>query len=65
MGLRCSVEAWDALAVAIPEADERAFENPEVRRRAIALAREHGFAHLAVELRDAGNDAARAPLSRD
>jgi serine/threonine protein kinase HipA of HipAB toxin-antitoxin module len=48
LGLRASIEAMDALAVAIPEPDERGFEREDLRARAIALARAHGFSHLAV-----------------
>ena len=66
LGVRCSIEAHDALAVAVPEPGERGLEVAEVRRRAIELARTHGFSHLAVELREpehAPSD--RAPLPRD
>ena len=66
LGLRCRVEAFDALAVAIPEPGERGFERDELRRRAIELARAHGFSHLAVELRNAEYaDPNRAPFSGD
>jgi sugar phosphate isomerase/epimerase len=50
LGVRCTIEAHDALALALPDPGERGFENDEVRRRAIDLARAHGFSHLAVEL---------------
>lgn len=66
LGVRCSVEAYDALAVAVPEPGERRLENADVRRRAIELARTHGFSHLAVELREAGHAPTdRASLPRD
>lgn len=66
LGLRCSVEAFDALAVAIPESGERGFERDDLRRRAIEVARSHGFSHLAVELRNAEHaDPNRAPFSGD
>ena len=66
LGLRCSVEAFDALAVVVPEVGERALEREEIRRRAIEIARTHGFSHLAVELREAKDiDPNRAPLSGD
>lgn len=66
LGLRCTVEGWDALAVAVPEVGERAFEDAAWRQRAIDLARAHGFSHLAVELRDpaAAGDGSRATLPR-
>ena len=52
IGLRITVEAMDALAIVVPEPGERSFESAEVRARAIALARSHGFSHLAVEVRE-------------
>ena len=60
MGLRCSLETWDALAVAIPEPGERGFEDAAIRQRAIAAARNNGFSHLAVEIRVDGS----APMNR-
>lgn len=66
MGVRCSIEAFDALAVATVEAGDRSLERDDVRHRAIDLARAHGFSHLAVELRkseQANQD--RATLSGD
>ena len=66
LGVRCSIEAHDALAVAVPEPGERRLEIADVRRRAIELARTHGFSHLAVELREPGHAPIdRAPLPRD
>lgn len=66
MGLRVAVEAMDALAIAVPEQGERGFEDADTRARAIALARSHGFSHLAVELRESAHEpTARAPFSRD
>ena len=66
IGVRCSVEAFDALAVAVPEPGERRLEADDVRQRAIQLARSHGFSHLAVELRAPGHATIdRASLPRD
>ncbi|HEY7235651.1 MAG TPA: hypothetical protein VH539_15970 [Gemmatimonadaceae bacterium] len=66
LGIRCSIEAFDSLAVALPEPGERSFEREDVRRRAIELARAHGFSHLAVELRQSGHeDTDRATVSGD
>jgi len=66
LGLRCAIEAFDALAVAVPEPGERGFERDDIRRRAVALARSHGFSHLAVELRNSEHaDPNRAHLSGD
>ena len=64
--LERALRELDALAVAIPEPGDRTLEREEVRRRALELARAHGFSHLAVELRkseDAHPD--RATLSGD
>jgi len=66
LGVHCAVEAVDALAVAVPEPGDRSLEREDVRRRALELARAHGFSHLAVELRkceDVHPD--RATLSGD
>jgi sugar phosphate isomerase/epimerase len=66
LGVRCAIESYDALAVAIPEPGERRLAIDDVRRRALELARTHGFSHLAVELReDEGLPIDRAPLSGD
>lgn len=66
LGVRCSIQAYDALAVAVLEPGGRGLADADVRRRAIELARTHGFSHLAVELRDPGHvHTDRAPLSRD
>ena len=70
LGLQCTVEAYDALAVVVPAPSERRFEVETLRRRAIELARAHGFSHLAVELRsqekERVNDSSeRATLSGD
>ena len=66
LGVRCSIEAFDALAVAVPEPGDRRLEADDIRRQAIALARRHGFSHLAVELREPGHaPTERASLSRD
>lgn len=66
LGLRVTVEAMGALAVAVPEVGERGFENANMRERAMALARTHGFSHLAVELRaDESESTPRATFSRD
>ena len=52
-GLVCRVEPRAGLAVLIADrATVTALADLEVRRATIALAREHGFTHVAVELRD-------------
>jgi hypothetical protein len=47
-GMVARVEARGGLAIVI--ADPAAFADPTLRERAAALAREHGFTHVAVEL---------------
>ncbi|MEP6991524.1 MAG: hypothetical protein ABJA80_11400 [bacterium] len=51
-GLVCRVEARSGLAVLIADAATvAALGNADLRRDALALAREHGFSHVAIELR--------------
>lgn len=64
LGIRCTVEEWDALAVLVPAPGERALENEELRRRAIAMARSHGFSHLAMDLPDERDAASRETVPR-
>ena len=60
-GLVCRVESRAGLAVLIAdEATVTALGNAELRRAALALAREHGFTHVAIELRSAGATGPRA-----
>ena len=66
-GLVCRVESRFGLAVLIANAATVArLGDTEVRRSALALAREHGFTHVAIELRS-DTDAPRpdASVSRD
>ena len=53
-GLPCDVEAHERLAVLLPDDAESAtrLAEPSARRRVTAIAREHGFTHAAMELRD-------------
>lgn len=52
-GLVCRVEPRAGLAVLIADrATMTALADLEVRRATLALAKEHGFSHVAVELRD-------------
>jgi hypothetical protein len=52
LGVRCTVERHGALAVVTPAAGERAFEQADVRREALAILRAHGFTHAALEAAD-------------
>jgi len=69
LGVHCSVEARGALALLLPVSSSfEALQSPDTRRTVVALARQHGFTHVAIELpsdrRSAGRDA-DAPLLRD
>jgi len=58
MGLPCKVEPRAALAVLLVESGVASrLADGELRRAALALAREQGFTHLAVELAPPGADA--------
>jgi hypothetical protein len=50
LGIVCTVEASDRLAIVLPSNDASRFDEAGVRAAAIALLRSHGFTHLAVEL---------------
>lgn len=55
-GIACTVEACGSLAVIlVPTATP--FVDSGLRERAVALARQHGFSHLAVEIPGAESDA--------
>jgi sugar phosphate isomerase/epimerase len=69
LGLKCAIEARGGLVLLMPDADSVArLADDETRRAALALARQHGFTHAAIEL---PNDRRRvepdpdAPVSRD
>jgi hypothetical protein len=67
-GLPFRVESRSGLAVLIADAATVArMTDAELRRTALALAREHGFTHVAIEMRSEPDVAPRAdaPLSRD
>jgi hypothetical protein len=52
-GLACRVEARERLAVVHPDAGTPFDVSDEaVRRRVVALGREHGFTHVALALSD-------------
>lgn len=50
LGLRGRVEARGALAVLVLEGDAAPLRDPSLRARALSLASEHGFTHLALEV---------------
>ena len=66
-GLVCRVESRAGLAVLVADAATvAALGDVELRRAALALAKEHGFSHVAIELRSEAVTGQRddAPLSR-
>jgi hypothetical protein len=63
LGIDCTVEAREKLAIIVPSGSLRDFSESSLRRSAIALLAEHGFTHLALELPD--SPAGDAALSRD
>ena len=69
LGVRCALEARGGLALLLPEAGTvEMLQSPDTRRAVLALARQHGFTHVAIELpsdrRGAGQET-DAPLLRD
>jgi hypothetical protein len=63
-GIACEVEARDALALIIASStDATRLAAVDLRQRVLALAREHGFTHVAVELGVDGT-ADHAPVLR-
>ena len=63
IGIDCTVEAREKLAIIVPSASSRDFSEASLRRSAIALLAEHGFTHLALEIPD--STAGDAAFSRD
>ena len=63
MGMRCTVEAVDRMALIVPDDAAAELAAIEGRREALRLLGAHGFTHLALEL--PGEPSARAPLHRD
>ena len=52
LGVACTVEARERLALVILRGDHSRLAEPDVRREAVRLAESHGFTHLALELPD-------------
>ena len=59
LGLPCLVEAEQRLAVLRLKVDGRSFAAPAIRARIVALALEHGFTHVALDLADVHSKAER------
>ena len=50
--MSCAVEARGALALIVCDESQQArLASPDARRAVLALAKQHGFTHIAVELR--------------
>ncbi len=65
MGIPCDVESRATLAIISAPAQQVArLGAPQARAAALALARQHGFTHLAVELGADANEAGAALLRR-
>lgn len=69
LGIRCSLEARDNLVLLLPASSKlKALQSADTRRAVLALARQHGFTHVAIELpndRPVVGREADAPLLRD
>jgi hypothetical protein len=69
LGVQCSLEVRGGLALLLPVTSSvEALQSPDTRRAVLALAREHGFTHVAIELPSDRRGAGRetdAPLLRD
>jgi hypothetical protein len=69
LGVQCSLEARGGLALLLPVTESvLALRSPDTRRAVLALARQHGFTHVAIELPSDRRGAGRetdAPLLRD
>jgi hypothetical protein len=69
LGVQCSLEVRGGLALLLPVAESvAALQSPDTRRAVLALARAHGFTHVAIELPNDRRGEERgtgAPLLRD
>jgi hypothetical protein len=52
IGLSCEVEAQERMVVLRPTEGAHALADATLRARVVALAADHGFTHVAVELTD-------------
>jgi hypothetical protein len=51
LGVQCSLEARGGLVLLMPVQESvAALQSPETRRAVLALAKEHGFTHVGIEL---------------
>lgn len=70
LGVECALEVRGGLALLLPTPEgAAALQRDESRRAVLALTKEHGFTHVAIELpnerRKASTPSTDAPLLRD
>ena len=70
LGIRCALEVRGGLALLVPTLDDvAALQVDETRRAVLALVKDHGFTHVAIELpndrRKSSTPATDASLLRD
>jgi hypothetical protein len=70
LGVECALEVRGGLALLLPTAEgAAALQQDGTRRAVLALAKEHGFTHVAIELpnerRKVSTPSTDAPLLRD
>jgi hypothetical protein len=57
LGVQCVLEARGGLALMLPtQPGVEKLQDPDTRRAVLALARQHGFTHVAIELPHDGRD---------
>lgn len=61
LGVECAVEAREGLAVLVPTGDVAPLADARVRDAAVALLKEHGFTHLALEIEGDAEERAALP----
>jgi hypothetical protein len=54
LGVSCTVEARESLALLVPNGDPGRLAASDVRREVVRLAEARGFTHIAIELPDGG-----------
>ena len=59
LGVPCTVEAEQRLAILRPKVSGTNFAQAAMRARIVALAQEHGFTHVALDLGDVHSNGER------
>jgi hypothetical protein len=60
VGFPCAVAADERVAILHPRGDRDALADVAFRTRIVAIAREHGFTHVALDLTDSDQPGERA-----